>query len=983
MASPDWTVLMTARDDDDDSSTLTPADQFLRLIANPFKESIQINAFWVSLGTSIGFSVLLVLLFSLFRPYHNAIYAPKVKHADQQHAPPPVGKGFFAWIPPVLHIREETLADRIGLDAVVFLRCAKMMRNIFLALSIIGCGTLIAVNITQSSGAVAQGYSGFTLMTPLYISTEAVWAQVVCAYAFDIVIMFFLWQNYRAVLSLRRRYFQSPEYQMSLHARTLMITDVPPNLRSEEGLMRLTDGVNPTSSLPRTTIGRNVKDLPSLIRKHDEAVRELESVLAKYLKNPDRLPPNRPTIRPSRKHKGHGESGKVDAIDYLTDRIQELETRIKDVRQSVDKRNPMPYGFASWEAIEHAHAVAYTARKKKPRGTIIRLAPRPHDIIWENLHLSPQTRRWRRMVNVFWVTLLTVLWIAPNAMIAIFLADLSNLGLVWPAFQTSLEDHPDIWSAVQGIASPAVTSLIYLVLPIFFRRLMRRAGDITKTSRERHVIHYLYFFFVINNLIVFSLFSAAWTFVAAVINARNNNESAWQAIEDGHLWYKAMSALCQVSPFWVTWLLQRNLGATLDLVQFFTVVWQWFMKTFMAPTPRQSIEWTAPPPFDYASYYNYYLYYATVAFCFATLQPIILPAAALYFALDLWFRRYLLLYVFVTKNESGGRFWPIVINRMIFAALLSNLVIALVAKSKGTWTMIFCLIPLPFILLGFRWYCARAFDDDMIYYNRDTLNDAEALGTGMGGKGPKRAGDRLNSRFGHPALYKPLVTPMVHARAAELLKTIYRGRLGQFDETGDYSDIAMQSMSTSTPGKPMEAAPFEVVAENQLDFSYFKNRADFRDEFGGGIYGRNEDLISERSHTPRTFMGDSPESSRASSPVSPMRRKQNEGLGLPRPDDRDHPAFRPPLSLSRVGSDGSAAPEPSSLYQHENESESHLLSHAQLPAAAAAAAAAVPPVAETDGAFQSVDRWRTRGYGPLAQDDTNAPSSYEYYRGIR
>lgn len=734
--------------------------------------------------------------------------------------------------------------------------------------------------------------------------------------------------------------------------------------------MRLTDGVNPTSSLPRTTIGRNVKDLPSLIKKHEEAVRELESVLSKYLKNPDRLPPNRPTIRPSRKHRSDASSGKVDAIDYLTDRIQELEARIKDVRQSVDKRNPMPYGFASWEAIEHAHAVAYTARKKKPQGTVIRLAPRPHDLIWENLHLSAQTRRWRRMVNVFWVLVLTLLWVAPNAMIAIFLSDLNNLGLVWPAFQTSLVNHPDAWAAVQGIAAPALTSLIYLVLPIFFRRLMRRAGDITKTSREQHVIHYLYFFFVFNNLIVFSLFSAAWTYVAAVINARDNNESAWQAIQDGQIWYKAMSALCQVSPFWVTWLLQRNLGATLDLIQLFTVVWQWFLKTFMAPTPRQSIEWTAPPSYDYASYYNYYLFYATVALCFATLQPIILPVAALYFGFDLWFKRYLLLYVFVTKNESGGRFWPIVVNRMLFASLLSNIVIALVATSKGTWTMLFCCIPLPIILLGFKWYCVRTFDDDMVYYNKATLNDAEALGTSMG-KGPKRAGDRLSSRFGHPALFKPLMTPMVHARAAELLKSIYRGRLGQSDTTGDFSDIAMQSMSTSTPGKPMENAPFEVVAENQLDFSYFKNRADFRDEFGGGIYGRPEDLISERSHTPRTFIGDSPDSSRASSPVSLLPRKQTEGLdlGVGRPNDGDHPAFRPPMS--RVASNVTTGAEGHPLYQQgSNESESRLLSHAQLPAVG-------------DDSFHTVDRWRARGYGPVAQDDGTAPTSYDYYRGQR
>lgn len=166
---------------------------------------------------------MLALLFSLFRPYHNAIYAPKVKHADQKHAPPPVGKGIFAWVPPVLSMKEDSIADRIGLDAVVFLRSAKMLRNIFLVLSVIGCGILIAVNITLSNGSQVEGISAFTLMTPLYITTDAVWAQVVCAYVFDIVIMFFLWQSYRHVLALRRRYFDSPEYQKSLHARTLMV----------------------------------------------------------------------------------------------------------------------------------------------------------------------------------------------------------------------------------------------------------------------------------------------------------------------------------------------------------------------------------------------------------------------------------------------------------------------------------------------------------------------------------------------------------------------------------------------------------------------------------------------------------------------------------------------------------------------------------------------------------------------------------------
>ncbi|PYH77266.1 DUF221-domain-containing protein [Aspergillus uvarum CBS 121591] len=934
-------------------------DQFLKLIQNPFKSAFQVNAVWASLATSAAFSVLLALLFSLFRPRHSLVYAPKVKHADKKHTPPPVGKSFFGWLKPVVRTKEPDLVDCVGLDATMFIRFAKMCRNIFIFLSIIGCGVMIPLNLTQSQGDTVSQFGAFATMTPLYVSTDAIWGQVVCAWLFDIIVVFFLWRNYKGVLSLRRKYFQSADYQRSLHARTLMITDIPPSARSDEGVLRLTDDVNPTAALPRAAIGRNVKDLPRLIKEHDETVRQLESVLAKYLKRPDRLPPNRPTMAPHRKDRNEHPSGKVDAIDYLTSRIQRLEEEIRHVRSSIDRRNAMPFGFVSWDMIEHAHAVAYNARKKHPQGTTIALATRPDDLIWENLPLSKGARRWKRFLNAIWVSLLTFVYIVPNGLIAIFLSNLSNLGLVWPAFQTSLDANPKVWAAVQGILSPAITSLVYLVLPVIFRRLAIRAGDVTKTSRERHVLGRLYSFFVFNNLIVYSLFAAAWTFVSAVIDAQKTDNNAWKAIQDGQFYEKIVSALCNVSPFWVTYLLQRNLGATIDLVQLVTVFWVWFSKTFLSPTPRQAIEWTAPPSFEYAMYYNYFLFYATVALCFATLQPIVLPVTALYFGLDAMMKKYMLMYVFVTKTESGGQFWRVLFNRMVFAVILSNIVIAFVAKAKGTWTMVYCVVPLPFMMLGFKYYCMRKFDSDITYYNRANLTDAEALAVS---KPNKKASERLNAKFGHPALYKPLITPMVHARAAEALKRIYSGRLGTADAEGEYSDIAMDAMSTAHPGKSMMdatgPAPFEVVPENHLDFSYYKDRPDFRDEFGGGIYGRPDDVFTERSHTPRSALGEwSPTSSRASSPtpsVPSLSGLKSHDSYDPTAYDHIHPAFRVPAPIGGSG-----------LYQQRNESETELLAQAQQPA--------VPEMATP------LDRWRTRGYGPVEQDDPTF-TSYEHYR---
>lgn len=134
-----------------------------------------------------------------------------------------MGKGLFSWLKPVLRTKEDDLVDRIGLDATVFLRFAKMLRNIFIFLSIIGCTVMIPVNLVESSGEGTADFPKFTLMTPLYVPTTAIWSQVIMAWAFDAIVMYFLWRNYVGICALRRRYFQSSEYQRSLHARTLLV----------------------------------------------------------------------------------------------------------------------------------------------------------------------------------------------------------------------------------------------------------------------------------------------------------------------------------------------------------------------------------------------------------------------------------------------------------------------------------------------------------------------------------------------------------------------------------------------------------------------------------------------------------------------------------------------------------------------------------------------------------------------------------------
>ena len=756
-------------------------------------------------------------------------------------------------------------------------------------------------------------------------------------------------------------------------------------------------------------MARNVKDLPDLIKQHDHAVRKLEKVLAKYLKNPQQLPPGRPTCSPSKKDRAYStypKGQKLDAIEYYTARIRQLEVEIKEVRASVDKRGTMPYGFASYAEIAEAHNIAYACRKKKPHGATVTLAPRPNDIIWDNMPMPPSARSRNGWINGFWILLLTILWIAPNAMIAIFLVNLGNLGNFWPAFQRSLESSPQGWGIVQGILSPAIMSLVYLVLPMIFRRFQIKAGDKTKTGRERHVLGKLFAFFVFNNLIVFTLFSVIWTFVAGIEKSTSNGLDAWDAILKENIAESIFLAMCNNSAFWVTYLLQRQLGAAVDLAQLYPLIEAFFLKKFSSPTPRELIEMTAPPPFEYASYYNYFLFYATVTLCYGGIQPLVLPATALYFSIDFWLKKYLLLYRFVTKTESGGVFWRVLFNRFIFATMLGNLVVLLTTwcRTGEAKTQFFATIPLPVLMIGFKFYCSRVFDDKIRYFSTRNV-----------GKHPEQAmreedrsrNDRLASRFGHPVLYKKLITPMVHQNAQSLLPGIYRGRLTEGREGGanddmmsvsGYSDMyALKDMQGGKPGKTTNGVPgFEFVSESHMDFEYYKNRTEFAEDHGGGeIYGRPGEIT--RPMTPGSFGEGSDTASRPGTPLS-----GRSTPFAPRGPPRRVPTA-PMESYEQYRSGYSGTPEPgyaspggmgrnpSPLYNHDNGSAQGLVYNAQPPPVStgdhrrevSSERGTPAPRSHSPGPSMGALGGGPHGYSGLAQTELadQNPGEYDYFRG--
>lgn len=176
------------------------------------------------------------------------------------------------------------------------------------------------------------------------------------------------------------------------------------------------------------------------------------------------------------------------------------------------------------------------------------------------------------------------------------------------------------------------------------------------------------------------------------------------------------------------------------------------------------------------------------------------------------------------------------------------------ARGSDIKMMLGAMAPLPFLLIGFKFYCKSTFDSAIKYYTKGETPKGVEAPPPIDKESRRR--DRVAVRFGHPALYQKLAVPMVHEKSKHLLAEVYRGRLDGDIGGAGYSDMySMKRMSKENPGKAEGGdGPFEFVSESNMDFENFKDRPEFATDDNVSLYGPS--TIS-RPGTPSSVMGGS------------------------------------------------------------------------------------------------------------------------------
>ncbi|GMK57068.1 hypothetical protein CspeluHIS016_0309080 [Cutaneotrichosporon spelunceum] len=872
-------------------------------------------------GLMAAISIFTFICFCLLRPRQSKVYAPKLKYGkpppDNPHddpdyeAPPPALSGsFFAWLSPVVRIKEHEMIQNIGMDATVFLRFVRMMVGIFAVVSVYGIGLMIMYilyNRNPANHISPADRQGLSILTSMNVWGPYIWVTLGVSYLITFTVMFFVWRNWQAVVMLRHHWFRSRRYASKVYARTLMITRVPKSYRSDEGLVHLmsqlkVDGIKIRDTFDCATIGRRLGDFPKLVHDHNEAVRDLERALSKYLKH-NKMAPNRPTVR---KGTFMGMGGtKHDSIDYYAKQVKYLRDKIDARREVIDslirrerkasrqgkqvqRVEGESYGFMTFRTIAEAHRIArlHPGKVQELGGARIQLAPAPRDILWENLERDPADIAASRTFGFIWIAFVCFLNTLPLTIVAI-IANLGALSQYVGFIGAWQQASPWSLNIISGVLPASLQGFFGLILPYIIRRISKRQGPLTRSKLERAVIARYYFFMIVSSLIVLVLLSLFFTLILGIIQDLTSNKGADDIIHNlKELPWSIQRAYVSFSNYWLTWLPLRGFLIFFELIQLIKLAMLSIRRVMFSYTPRDIRDITKPPSFEYGIVAVNLLFMATVGLVYAPLAPLVAIGTLFAFFFSLMVYKYQLLYVYVTKAESGGRMWNVYINRLYCGVILMQLLMVLTVAlvRPGYWLYLVAAAPPVAIILLFKIYMAKTAERDFRFY-RPSAQEVENQNRKAMAEKRIKSSD-LEKRFLNPSMLpNQLFGVMVHKSQEALTRQVlepYPWFAAKDTDNGVQIDAVLEENLEYNPERDGPEAPANEPHRDDWDARSTSsmmalNQLDSKDSGSGFVHQSSSSF--ERPYTTSTdrLISDRPRSDTQSPPLDAYQPHDDDG----------------------------------------------------------------------------------------------------------
>ncbi|KAF7331657.1 hypothetical protein MKEN_00045400 [Mycena kentingensis (nom. inval.)] len=729
--------------------------------------------FTTQLILSGGIGMFSFLVFSYCRTRWPLLFAPRTKLKGFSPHEAHAHQAFFGWILPTIRTSEFTILQIVGLDAAVLLNFYKMAFKLFSICAFFAITILMPLNWRHNRDlgdpddggdeddwptllgtpslaglrtAAAASTNGTTNSTwPgsdwLDLITEAnafLSLYLVFTYLFTLLALYFIYKNYRRFI--RSRQLFSLELVHSIPARTVMVTNLPRHLMGERALAEYFENMElPVESV---TVCREVGSLKTLIDKRTSALLALESAWTSYVGNPSTVEeydpetsgvgplvdvesgpsqpqrlvvPHRP--RPTIRPRWFGP--KVDALEYLDARFQDIDEKVRKKRMAKFKATGV--AFVTFEKMSSAQVAIQVAHAPTPLQCKTYPAPEPRDIVWSNMTPSQLTIQTRDIFVLCMIAVLFLFWLIPIAALASLLS-YTEIKQTLPWLGRIIDSNDKIRAIVQNSLPSVAMITLNALLPFLLEALTYQQGYRARSWVEYSLLKKYFLFLLVNVVFIFLLASTYLELLYELANfPAKIPEKLAKALQAGKARNFFLSYVI-LQAFGIMPLQLLNLGVTIPR----------FFQLFVTKTPRDFAELNAPPMINYGIVYPQSILMFVITLLYSVTQPLILIFGAIYFGNAYVVYKYKLLFVFYKPYESQGQAWPLTFIRlmwgvMIFLLFMTGFFILqnTYAESKLSYAITLMLVPLIMGTMVWSWYVYAALQPLSEFVSLSSVHEVE------------------------------------------------------------------------------------------------------------------------------------------------------------------------------------------------------------------------------------------------------------------
>ena len=331
------------------------------------------------------------------------------------------------------------------------------------------------------------------------VSTDYMWMYLVFAYLFTGLAVYLLVRETERIIGVRQQYLGN---QATITDRTIRLSGIPPDLRSEEKIKEFIEALE-IGKVDSVMLCRNWSDLDETMDLRMSYLRKLEESWAIYLgklrkKEHDENGGGQDGQESVPNETGDEENGAllggrsradskpidlvrptatirfgflklrsryVDAIDYYEEKLRRIDEKVLEQRNK--SFQPTPLAFVTLDSVAACQMAVQALLDPSPMALIAKPAPAPNDVVWSNTYVSRSQRMTRGWAITIAVGVLTVLWSLVLVPVAVSLQP-KSIKAVFPGLADAIERNELVRSLVNTQFPTLISTLLCVAVPYLY-----------------------------------------------------------------------------------------------------------------------------------------------------------------------------------------------------------------------------------------------------------------------------------------------------------------------------------------------------------------------------------------------------------------------------------------------------------------------------------------------------------------------------------